>query len=185
MAIMTILVGIGAASFHSISSASSLSSAREAALAEFTQARQLALARRLPVEVRLYQLPSYEAHDTGSPTVFRAMQTFLLDPDAGTNAVDKVVYFPKPVIVSTNAAASPLLQQQTQTGSFLLPVIRANYRYIPILFNIDGLPASLTATNSFFTLVLAHAAIKAGNLPANFVTLQLDPLTGRIFHYAP
>ena len=183
VAIVGLLITLSVPAFQSVRAASSLSSSRQMVVAELNFARQTALSRGLAVEVRFYQLPGYGEEKTAAPTTFRAVQSFSIDGTT-TNVLDKVTYFPQPALASVDPSASPLLQAPTG-GSFRLPEVGVNYRYAPLLFAPDGALDSSMSTNAFLTLVLDHAPIKSGNLPANFVTIQVDPANGRVFTYKP
>ena len=183
VAIIGLLVTLSVPAFQSVRAASSLSSSRQMVVAELNFARQTALSRGLAVQVRFYQLPGYGEDHGASPSAFRAVQSFSID-GAVTNALDKVTFFPQPALASVDPSASPLLQAPL-TGAFRLPEVGINYRYAPLLFTPDGSLDSTVSTNAFLTLVLDHAPIRSGNLPANFVTIQVDPANGRVVTYKP
>lgn len=183
VAILSLLAALSIPAFRSVSAASSLGAAKQVVTAELDLARQTAISRSVGVEVRFYQLPAYGAPSTAAPAAFRAVQTFVQDA-AATNALDKIAYFPKPALAAALATASPLLQSPA-AGTFRLPEIGTNYRYVSVFFAPGGAVQGLTAANSFLTLVLDKAPIQTANLPANFVTIQIDPVDGRVFTYAP
>ncbi|HEY8967366.1 MAG TPA: Verru_Chthon cassette protein D [Candidatus Methylacidiphilales bacterium] len=184
VALVSLLAFLSLPAFNSARNASSLSSSRQIVVAELNLARQTAISRSLPVEVRVYQLPGYGAKPgEGGPEIFRAVQAFTIDGTT-TNVLDKVTFFPQPAKASPDPTASPLLQE-TSDGAFRLPEVGSNYRYASVTFGPDGALQGTTSTNTFLTLVLDHAPVKSGNLPANFVTVQVDPATGRVFTYSP
>src|SRR5690606_31586681 len=71
-------------------------------------ARQTALSRNASVEVRCYMLPDYTEPAGGAPSVYRAVQPFLIE---GTRAVplERAYFFSAPVRISSKAAESALL----------------------------------------------------------------------------
>jgi len=147
-------------------------------------ARQTALARHLPVEVRFYKLPDYDA-DTGSaPMLYRAVQSFVMEE---TNSVplSRVQYFPAPVIASTDTSNSSLLDSTLlaeKGGDIKVPPYQANYQYRSFYFRPNG-ALSLPNAKLFVTLVLKDD--KPLSSGANFSTIQIDPLTGRAQAYRP
>ncbi|SDT95135.1 Verru_Chthon cassette protein D [Verrucomicrobium sp. GAS474] len=183
VALVSLLAFFSLPAFHSAQAASSLASSKQIVVAELNLARQTALSRGLGVEVRFYELPGYGELAQAGPSTFRAMQLFTID-GATTNVLDKVAFFPRPAKGSPDPTASPLLQGAAG-GTFRLPEVGLNYRYTSLFFAPDGSLQGLGSTNVFLTLVLDHAPIREGNLPANFVTVQIDPLTGRVFTYSP
>lgn len=182
VAILSIVSALSIPAFRSVSAASSLAAARQVVSAELDLARQTALSRRVSVEVRFYQLPAYGAASVAAPSQFRALQAFTRTATA-TNALDKISYFPQPALATADATASPLLQSPA-AGTARLPDVGTNYRYVPVVFAPDGSLSSPTS-DVFLTLVLDHAPLTRGTLPANFITIQVDPFNGRVFTYSP
>ena len=140
---------------------------------QISVARQTASSRNLPVEVRIYNLPDWDA-TSGSANYLRGMQLFI--DDIVTNPISRPFYFPPRVIITSNSTISPILGSMV-VGSTTLP----NYgsvRYYSFTIRPNGilLPAGISDTNNFLTLFQDTADL-IGALPKNFATLQIDPVT--------
>lgn len=147
-------------------------------------ARQTALSRNLPVEVRLYKLPDYNTPATSAPAVYRGLQSFLFN---GTtpSPLGKAEYFSQPVICSTSAGESSLLDSGSFPeidGTVRLAAYGTNYRYRSIVFKPDG-ATNLPHQPAFLTLVLENG--KPLSQGANFLTVQINPGTGRVWTFRP
>jgi uncharacterized protein (TIGR02596 family) len=188
IAIIAILATLATAGLDSVSRSAKLASAAQRLGDQIALARQTAAARNLPVEVRLYKLPDFD-QTSGSPTVWRGLQVFLVE---GGNAtpVTRPLFFPNRVIVSENGAVSPLLQNSTSgLGEEITPLGRvgafgsADVRYKSFTIRPNG---TLTASNNipsenwFLTLHHENDPKPDGDKPANFATIQINPITGKV-----
>ncbi|PTX96161.1 hypothetical protein DB345_10205 [Spartobacteria bacterium LR76] len=150
-------------------------------------ARQMAISRNLPVEVRFFQLPDFNESPSASPKVWRAVQAYVID-GASANPLTRPRYLSSPVIFSSDTTQSGMLTMTSQTS----PVRVGGYGnppFVALRFKPDGsaIPASgndpLSRNNSFLTLVMeGDRSVAQG---ANFATLQIDPLTGRVQIFRP
>ena len=188
MAIIAILSVLATAGLNSISRATKLASAAQRLGDQIALARQTAVARNLPVEVRLYKLPEFDS-TTGGASLWRGAQIFIMD---GTNAVpaSRRLLFPHRVIISENGTVSPLLQNSaTGLGAEIIPTSNVgafssgNVRYKSFTIRPNG---TLTASNSipdlnwFFTLHQENDPKPDSLKPANFVTIQINPVTSKV-----
>lgn len=188
IAIIAVLSVLATTGLSSVSRSAELTNAAQRLGDQIVLARQLAVARNLPVEVRLYKLPDFDS-TTGGPSVWRGAQIFIMD---GTTAVpaSRLLLFPRRVIISEEAAVSPLLQSGSSglgveatpadnVGAFST----ANVRYKSFTIRPNG---SLTADNSipdlnwFLTLHQENDPKPDGQKPANFATVQINPVTSKV-----
>jgi len=188
VAIIVLLAVLATSGLNNVSRSTKLASAAQLLGDQIALARQTAVARNLPVEVRFYKLPDFGS-TTGAASLWRGAQIFIMD---GTIAVpaSRLLLFPQRVIISENAAVSPLLQsgsdglgtESTPTsdvGAFSTGNVR--YKSFPIRPN-----GTLTASNSipdpnwFFTLHQENDPKPDGLKPANFVTIQVNPITSKV-----
>lgn len=198
MAICAILAALAVPAFQQIGTSSTLNAAGQSVVDVFTLARQIALTRNRPVEVRIYKLPAPE-QPTGTPTQYRALQ-ILLNNAGQLSPFAKPVYLSAPIVLSDNVKTSSLLPAPTDPilpeltpldGDPALPVVEKNYRYRKFQFQSDGStdlpPSSSTADPAWFlSLHATREPVKATTgLPANFITVQLDPQTGGTKVYRP
>lgn len=188
IAIIAILATLATAGLDSVSRSTKLASAAQRLGDQIALARQTAVARNLPVEVRLYKLPDFDL-TSGSPTVWRGLQVFLMD---GVNAtpVTRPLFFPHRVILSENSAVSPLLQNSASgLGAEITPTARvgafasADVRYKSFTIRPNGAVTSgnnVPPENWFLTLHHENDPKPDGIKPANFATIQINPVTGKV-----
>lgn len=186
ISILALLIGLSAPAVTSSLRASSLSGAGENLVDQLNFARQTALSRNLPVEVRLYKLPGHGEAATASPTAYRAVQSFLLD-DANVIPLSKPQYFTHPVVCSavlneSSLLDNALLPEKGPASTDTIPTYGVNYTYRSFYFKPGG-TTSLPHTDAFLTLVLEND--KPLSEGANFFTIQIDPATGRPRSFRP
>jgi uncharacterized protein (TIGR02596 family) len=184
ISIIGILSAAAIGGLSNVARSTNLTSAAQRLGDQFALARQTAVARNLPVEVRIYKLPDFD-FTTGGATLWRGLQLFIKD---GTNDVpaSRPLFFPQRVIISENAQASPLL---TDLGTELTPpsnvgaFTAANVRYKSFTIRPNG---TVTATSSvpdanWFLTVHHENDPKPDSIkPANFATVQINPITSKV-----
>ena len=183
ISIIGILAAAAIGGLSNVARSSNLTSAAQRLGDQFALARQTAVARNLPVEVRIYKLPNFD-FTTGGATLWRGLQLFIKD---GANDVpaSRPLFFPQRVIISENAQASPLL---TDLGTELTPpsnvgaFTAANVRYKSFTIRPNG---TVTATSSvpdanWFLTVHHENDPKPDGIPANFATVQINPVTSKV-----
>lgn len=183
IAIVAILAVICIPAISSMGRSSSLTGSTQSLTGALELARQTAVTQNRPVEVRFYKLPDYNQPATAAPAVYRAMQTFVVDYD-NTNAATKVSKLSNPVIISSDPNVSSLMNdtnfpEQAAPAGVTLPEFGSNYRYRSFLFKPDGGTDLSRDRQLFFTMHVQNDKIVTNNLPANFVTIQIEPMTGR------
>ncbi len=149
-----------------------------------TLARQTALVRNHSVEVRFYQFQGNGA----TTSDYQAFQLFLQKDDGTYDALTKVLYFPKSIILNTNAQFSSLFDSNTTNTTIgqgvntgvKLPEVGTTYQYLSFKFKPGGGTSLAQVPPCFVTLVAKNAAPVNGSLPANFVTVQIDPVVGKV-----
>ncbi len=189
VAVITILAFLTAPALMGVLGGSNLTTGSNLLASQLDLCRQSAITRNCKVEFRFYQLPASGA--SGAPTAYRAFQGLSLDNGgAQTNAITKVTFLPGQVVMSANATSSTLLTTGnppysvagTTAGSPLGPYPPSSYNYVAFHFNADGSTDLNPNLNSFWVVSLANATDPVANaatgLPANFITLQVEALTG-------
>lgn len=182
IAILIILAALTIPAMNSIGRSSSLNGATQAVTGALELARQTAVTQNRPVEVRFYKLPE-DGQPTATPSDYRGLQIFLVDYES-TNAVAKPVKLSTPVIITSDTTTSSLMDdtafpEQPAAAGMNVPPVGSNYRYRSFRFKPDGGTDLPLDKSWFFTLVAKNDPIKANGLPANFATIQIEPLTGR------
>jgi len=187
ISIIAILAGFSLPAMNQIQSATALSSASESLVDQLKLARQQAVTRNRPVEVRLYQLPD---PSDASKKVWRGLQLFIVEED-GLVAAERPVYFPAQVRMADSATYSSLLDQSrvdvTQgsgaDSGVTLPGVGGNYNYRAFRFRPDG--STSLASSAFATLYPGNAPT-SGSAPAqNWFAVQIDSLTGAVQTFRP
>lgn len=160
-------------------------------------ARQLALTRNAPVEFRLYQLPEEGAAPGAGPAVYRGCQIFTVPVDEGEAApLTKPVLLPGGIVLlslpaassllAAGASASPSLMSGSSSGARFAGYEAGAYNYLAFHFNADGGTDLSPNATWFLTLGQKQDLARSGNgVPANFVTIQIDPVNGRTRSFRP
>ncbi len=183
IAIMAILAAVTMPAINQVLQSTKLSTAGRSIVDNLNLARQTALSKNLPVEVRFYKLPAFTSPSSSAPTTYRAMQSFLLND---TNAVPltKPIFCPEPIVFSDNTSYSSLFSnsasKETAADSYSIPSYGRNYAYRSFLIKPGG--ATTLASDAFVTLTRENTSPAQGG---NFVTIQIDSLTGRTRTFQP
>jgi len=183
LVIVVILAALTLPAINSMGRSSALNGTVQSVTGVLDLARQTAMSQNRPVEVRFYKLPDAAQSPSAPPSVYRAMQTFLVDFES-TNVASKMTRFSTPVIMSDTLDASSLLDdtnlpEQAAPAGFDLPEYGSNYRYRSFRFKPDGGMDLPLDGKWFFTLYAQNDTIVSNGLPANFATVEIQPLTGR------
>jgi len=156
-------------------------------------ARQVASTQNRRVEVRFYQLPSA----TTGKKACRSVQLWILETSGSLKAITRVSRFPEPVIISESTTAT--LPNPASTTSTILnnnsdtthdakayPIAGvSSYQYVSFYFLPTG-ETDLDHTKKWFTtLILDGSPIVANDLPANYLTVQIDPVSGKPSVFRP
>ena len=148
---------------------------------EMTFARQTSLSRNLPVELRIYKLPPHNT-TVGSPTTWRGFQVFEMS-SAGEKSVSNLQLLAAPVVISSNTSQSTALTKtQTAPANAVGPFAASSVRYVAIRFSPSGM-AGVTSTDNYVTLIQENG--KPLSDGANFVTVQVNPVTGAVRSFRP
>lgn len=193
IAVIAIITGLAVPAFSSTMRASNLRSAGRVLIDQFNMARQISQSRNLPTEVRLYKLPDYSQGTSGTPSVYRGIQVFLVKEDGTRVPSSRVEYFQSPIVISSDTSYSALLADASASNSShaektpgptdpKLGSYAGNYRYIPFQFLPSGL-TDLSSGKNFVTLVVQNDKPLAQG--ANFFTVQVDCINGSVRSVRP
>jgi len=198
MSIMAILFSISIPAISSMVRGSNLTVGGNNLVSHLNLSRQIAMAKNCQVEVRFYELPDANGSISGMPSIYRAYQSFSLDNSGTqTNAVTKVMYLPNQICMSANTTASTLLTTNnppyyvagTTTGNSLGTYPPSAYSYMHFHFKPDGSTDLNPGASTPWYISLANqrdvAQDASTGLPANFVTIQVNAITGRISYFRP
>lgn len=200
IAIISILAALSVTAFNQISRASKLAAAGQSLVDNLNLARQTAMTRNRRVEVRIYQFPSAPG---SSDTACRAIRLFLVQSAGDLLPLTKTICFQDPVVLSDSGTNLP--NSSSTTSTILAPTdISKNattdatndatkwpvpgmttYQYISFNFLPDGGTDLDPGKNWLATLMLANDPLIANSLPANYLTVRIDPVIGKASVFRP
>jgi uncharacterized protein (TIGR02596 family) len=182
LVVMAILILLAAATMPALQSTLVGSNLNRAGLLVGDQiqlARQEAVARNCEVRIVFYNLTNGATKGWCGLQVFRVEQS---SDQASSVAITRVVGLPDGIVVSSNPNLSPLLTAYANTSMTNLPG-KGSVEMAEIRFRGNGfLSGGVTSSNNFLTLQNANAV---GVPPANFYSLQVNPVTGKIAALRP
>ncbi|SDT89133.1 Verru_Chthon cassette protein D [Verrucomicrobium sp. GAS474] len=149
-------------------------------------ARQSALLQNRPIEVRFYFLPG---PDGEGGRHYRAFQLFRIE-DTGAVPTTRILFFSKSIILTESPSTTSLLSLPGQpldgaTTGVKLPGVGVGYQYLSFRFRPSG-DTNLDITQKWFlTVVSENAPTVVEGLPADFLTIQLDPTSGKAVTLRP
>lgn len=204
MAIIIILTTLVTPSLTSVLKANSLTQGSQDFIGQLTLARQEALTKNHPIEVRLYQYadPNIGGETAGSPATgrYRALQIFSISDSGLAVPLDKVEHFPTTFMFDSGSTLSSLIPQAASTTpnaaaplllngpqNFSIPVAGKNFNMVTFRFNPDG-STNLGVTpvgGWFITSHLIQNGDRLTKAPANFATLQIDSSNGTLREFRP
>ncbi|HSI86048.1 MAG: Verru_Chthon cassette protein D [Candidatus Methylacidiphilales bacterium] len=205
MAVMTIiglLVAMTVPLFSSVSEANSISAGSQIVVDQVSQARQMAAARNVPIEVRFVLQPSRLPGNPASySNVYNAVQLWRTDPAGGASQpAAKLVPLPNGIVIAVGSTAPylspPLASTATPaplSGTLSFGGTSLNY----VGFEIR--PAGLIPTmldqglgNSYVSIVPLRYSTKTSNdlkgttrSVSNFALVQINPFTASARIYQP
>jgi uncharacterized protein (TIGR02596 family) len=200
IAIISILATLSITAFNQISRASKLAAAGQSLVDNLNLARQTAMTKNRRVEVRIYQIPSSPA---SSGTACRAIRLFVVQSAGDLLPLTKLIRFQDPVVLSDSGMTLP--NSASTTSTILAPTGistnattdatndaakwpvpgAATYQYISFNFLPDGGTDLDPGKSWLATLMLANDPLIANSLPANYLTVRIDPVLGKITVFRP
>lgn len=160
---------------------------------ELSFARQVAMSRNLPVEVRFYK------HDDGNGMAWRAVATVIPSSVSGAAAdewLSRGKVLPGNVVADdaqeystlisrAGAASSTNAGPWAATESSTAPGILRGKSYVGFQFRPDG-SINLPNGQPWCVTLRSFTSRQTGSAPAdNYVSIVLDSLTGRTMSYQP
>ena len=196
VAILAGLISLSVPAFNRMVTASNLAAGGQSLADQLSLARQTAITKNAQVEVRLYQLPDPARPDSKTPTLYRAFQSFALGSGGSeTNAIAKPTFLPRSIVflssptvsslLPSGSTAPPLLVAGEAAGTRFGGSIPSAYNYMAFHFNPDGSTDLDPRTAWYISLAFEKAPLGASGVPADFITVQLDPLSGRVKLFRP
>lgn len=201
-AIIAVLAVAVVPSIRGISTSYSLTSAADQVAGLFNLARQTAVAKNRPVQIRIYKMP---ASTPGGQDEYRLIGAVMVDPTdpAKDTWVDKLRLLPSGVIfddgsrdddysslIALAGTANDSVPRKIPAVSSGVPPLVRGRPYIFFTIRPDGSTDLELASNQAWTLSLrSHRDTGEDSTtprPANnFVTLMVDPVLGTIKAFRP
>lgn len=188
IAVLGILAVLVVPSIRGISSATELSVSAASIVDTLNLARQTALSVNRPVEVRFYEVP----RSVDPAPAFRAVGVYVT-ADAEPKPVGRLVFLRNNVVMSDTDTFGTLLRG-LPAGQAAVPAVDAGgklFNYRSFTFRPDGtasLPRSTPLNGGDSWHVMLYDDRKPpgdGTAPANHVTIQLLPESGRARTFQP
>jgi uncharacterized protein (TIGR02596 family) len=196
IAIIAVLVTLIVPATNSLMTASELSGATDQVVGRISYARQAAIARNHTVEVRFYQFadPELPGEQAGNPATgkYRALQLFEYLENGAAVPLTKVEMISERIIFDSGLPLSPLLGA-TRKKTFAPPLdgpailprgVGITYNCAAFQFTPSG-ATRLALANWFLTLHQASSGDALTSPPANYATVQIDPVSGTVKSYRP
>ena len=175
MGILMLLVAVTIPSLSGLKRSSDMQVAATRAIEQFQLGRQIAKVKNRSVEMRIY---TADKTALGAPSI----QLFSVKDDGTLEAAERRVVLPNSVAFSESATFSDFLNKySTKTND-------SKYGdFYSFRFRGGGQPAlSVTNTPPALTIMSREDVERnSGSLPPNYVTIQLEPQTGRPRVYRP
>ena len=182
------LVTITAPSIQGAVTASRLRDSAASISNELFEAQQLAITLGTETEVRFYQVPDPASGD--AVPLLRKFQTYTLSqpPDGpGVTAAQSGVFVPAgqptsvhySVVISSGVAQSSIVALGFNTDKN-----DPHGPFIGFRFHADG-STDLSPKKEWFLTVVERKPGGGATKPVNFVTLQIDPASGRVRSFQP
>ncbi|HSH94419.1 MAG TPA: Verru_Chthon cassette protein D [Roseimicrobium sp.] len=194
IAIIAIIAAFVTPVAGSLLKASQLTQAGQLVVGQLSLARQTALSRNLPIEVRLYRFgdPEIPGENKGK---YRAFQSFEVQPNGAVLPLGQLSRLPQTVIIDSSGALSSILNQTQRPASTpsasapKVPGVEYAYEYVAFRFRPDGStdlrePAE-PAKQWFLTLHGINDGDARPTPPPNFETIQINPFNGNIRTFRP
>ncbi|HYR57249.1 MAG TPA: Verru_Chthon cassette protein D [Chthoniobacteraceae bacterium] len=202
ISVIVIIAAFTMPAMNTILRGSNMTQASGLIVGQLSIARQQALSRNRPVEVRFYRFadPETPGETVADPSTgqFRAMQLFEVQQSGVALPIDKMQRLPGGVIfayapgtglsslIDKGTAGAPTQASADQTAPRLPRGVDMNYEYVSFRFQQDGSTNKNPTGKWFITLISINDKLAASDKPPpNFFTVQIDPVSGVTKTYRP
>lgn len=183
IAIIGLLMTAAVPTLNSVLENGRLTQAAATLVNQLTQARQRASAENKNITLRLIR------KDTSSP--YDRIQLVTLDFANNATPVSRLTTLPMQTAIASDTALTSLMSLTESTANSArdpsIPELGTSYLYKQCTFrprgSLDGSP--LTITDKWFATVVLQRNASNTTAPANFATIQIDPVNGGLQIYRP
>lgn len=174
VAILSLLLVMVVPSLNSLSDSNNLTMGGQVLADQINAARQTASARNRAVELRLIK--------QGSNPGYSAVQLWMAREGTNYAAVSRVLPFAKNVVVAESTSLSEILKT-ARPGS--MSIGGTNSPYMAIQVQPSGLVVPVIPMSASYLTLVPQRAATTNAQPANYVTVQVNPITGSPLIYRP
>lgn len=186
--IISILMVLSVGSFRNMVGSTELSTSAVAVVDALNMARQRALSMNVPVEVRFYRVPP-KAGGTGT-TAYRAVGIYQINEN-GTKLIHKLMYlsgnnqFSDSEPFGTLLFHTPLSTENLTLGGVKVSSDYHCFQYLPDgTTSLDLHPPASDDSWHVMVFNANHPPVDS-TPPSNYVSIQLDPVSGRTETFQP
>ncbi len=175
IAIMAVLLSLIIPAVQGVMSSRNLGEAGGVVMTQLQAARQAALTRNAAVQWQILKVPDAR---NGDPAAFRVVRTLIMEPGSREwKPLGRPEWLPQATWADESNDRSPMLAQQTSVTN--LPPSISSSSSVAAWLIFDGAGrASVDSAGNWLTLV--------GRSNTNdFVTVQIEPVSGRVRTYRP
>lgn len=180
MAIVVILMAAAVPALNSVLEGGRLTQATTLIVNQFTLAKQNATTENKNITLRVIR------KDTSSP--YDRIQLVRLDSAGNATPMLRVATLPTQTAIASDPSLSSIMgiaeSAAAPTKDPSIPGLETSYRYVQFTFRPRGSLELNIANNWFATVVFARHASDSSP-PANFATIQIDPVNGGVQVYRP
>lgn len=180
MAIVVILMAAAVPALNSVLEGGRLTQATTLIVNQFTLAKQNATTENKNITLRVIR------KDTSSP--YDRIQLVRLDSAGNATPMLRVATLPTQTAIASDPSLSSIMgiaeSAAAPTKDPSIPGLETSYRYVQFTFRPRGSLELNIEDNWFATVVFARHASDSSP-PANFATIQIDPVNGGVQVYRP
>ncbi len=192
LAILVLLAVLSVPAVVSLQQSDNLNSAGQIVAAQINLARQLAATTNRSVQVRLIQIPSLAPNGYCAIQIWSANLTgatgsgSTLIPQMSWTAVSRSVFLPQTAIAN-NAGSANLSALLSGAVTYQMPAggATSNANYVAFQISPTGIVTPSLALSSSYLSVVAARSGSGSSIPANYVSIQIDPQTATTLVYRP
>lgn len=158
--------------------------AAQTIVGEIDLARQLSASLNKNHEVRFLKFADLTK---GNPeNCFQGIQIYSIEPDGTRAAAGRLKLFGIGIAANESSALSTLLTNDVSptNGPATLPG-NISYRWAGFAFRPDGSTSITNSTRPSMTLQEIRTGISNSTPPANFITIEIEPVIGSVRSYQP
>jgi uncharacterized protein (TIGR02596 family) len=187
LTVLAVLITAATPAVTGMMKSSRLTTAGDLVLNHLVEAQLTAITESTDVEVRLYEIPDIGSAD--QTPLMRGLQLYALRPDpADANdstfqAATPLLRLEHGLVISMDRRLSSVLGLKLKEDAS--PGILHGRQYVAFRFHSDGSTDLVPSEPWFLTLLDQDSANGKKQPPANYFTIQIDPINGKLRTFRP